>query len=243
MRIDWSLSADDKIFGRYSFAEYEQRTDKRAIPLLLGSLQEAPFRNLALNWNRIISPTLVNEVLFGYNQITIVEDTLDWSGIGNANATFGIAGGQPIAGLSSIGWGNGLTSLGAGRDRHRHARQDVSDQREADLAQGPSHHQVRRAVPALRAAAVLRRQQRVARPLWLQRRVQRIRRSPTSCSTRSRARAAAASRKPGRTSTTALRCSSRTTSSSPRRSRSTSACGGRTRSQSSRRTTVSPISA
>ncbi|MET0213426.1 MAG: TonB-dependent receptor, partial [Vicinamibacterales bacterium] len=113
VRIDWNLSADDKIFGRYSFAEYEQRTSKRAIPLLLGSLQEAPFRNLALNWNRIISPTLVNEVLFGYNQIGVVGDTLDWSGIGNANATFGIAGGQPIAGLSSIGWGNGLTSPGA----------------------------------------------------------------------------------------------------------------------------------
>src|SRR5439155_20483735 len=33
---------------------------------------------------------------------------------GNANATFGIAGGQPIAGLSSIGWGGGLTAVGAG---------------------------------------------------------------------------------------------------------------------------------
>ena len=52
-------------------------------------------------------------MLFGYNQITVVGDTLDWSGIGNANATFGIAGGQPIAGLSSIEWGNGLTSPGA----------------------------------------------------------------------------------------------------------------------------------
>ena len=174
VRIDWNLSADDKIFGRYSFAEYEQRTDKRAIPLLLGSLQEAPFRNLALNWNRIISPTLVNEVLFGYNQITVVGDTLDWSGIGNANATFGIAGGQPIAGLSSIGWGNGLSNRGRGRDRYRHPRQDVSNQREADLAQGPSHHQERRAVPALRAATVLRWQQRVARPVWLRRCVQRI---------------------------------------------------------------------
>ena len=52
-------------------------------------------------------------MLFGYNQITVVGDTLDWSGIGNANATFGIAGGQPIAGLSSIGWGNGLSNVGA----------------------------------------------------------------------------------------------------------------------------------
>ena len=58
--------------------------------------------------------TLVNELLVGYNQITVVTDTLDWAGIGNGNATFGIAGGQPIPGLSSIGFGNGLTSIGAG---------------------------------------------------------------------------------------------------------------------------------
>ena len=53
-------------------------------------------------------------MLVRYNQITIVSDTLDWAGIGDANATFNIPGGQPIAGLSSIGFGNGLTSVGAG---------------------------------------------------------------------------------------------------------------------------------
>ena len=90
------------------------RTTNAAFPLLLGSLTDAPFRNLALNWNRVVSPSLVNEVLVGYNQITIVTKALDWAGIGNANATFGIAGGQPIPGLSSIGWGGGLTSVGAG---------------------------------------------------------------------------------------------------------------------------------
>jgi hypothetical protein len=113
VRVDWSPSNNDKIFGRFSFAEYESRNDQRAFPLLLGNVTDAPFRNLAFNWNRVIKPTLVNEVLFGYNQITIVSDTLDWSGIGNANATFGIAGGQPIAGLSSIGMGNSLSGIGA----------------------------------------------------------------------------------------------------------------------------------
>jgi hypothetical protein len=113
VRVDWSLSGKDKIFGRFSFAEYESKNDQRAFPLLLGNLTDAPFRNLAFNWNRLFSSNLVNEVLFGYNQITIVSDTLDWAGIGSANATFGIAGGQPIAGLSSIGLGNSLTSLGA----------------------------------------------------------------------------------------------------------------------------------
>jgi hypothetical protein len=114
VRIDLNASPNDKVFGRFSIASYESKNDKRAFPLLLGSLTDSPFRNLALNWNRVFGPSLVNEVLVGYNQITIVSRALDWAGIGNANATFGIAGGQPIPGLSSIGWGGGLTSVGAG---------------------------------------------------------------------------------------------------------------------------------
>jgi hypothetical protein len=114
VRMDWNLSTKDKIFGRFSFAEYESNNNKRAFPLLLGLQQTAPFRNLAVNWNRIFGPSIINEVLVGYNQITVVSTTLDWAGIGNANATFGIAGGQPIAGLSSLVLGSGLTSVGAG---------------------------------------------------------------------------------------------------------------------------------
>jgi outer membrane receptor protein involved in Fe transport len=114
VRIDWSVSNDDKIFGRFSFAEYDSQVNQRAFPLLMGSSQDAPFRNLAFNWNRVFKSSIVNELLFGYNQIAIVNHTLDWAGVGNANATFGIAGGQPIPGLSSIGFGGGLTSLGAG---------------------------------------------------------------------------------------------------------------------------------
>jgi len=113
-RVDWNVSPNDKIFGRFSIAEYESKNDKRAIPLLLGNLTTAPFRNLAANWNHVFNQSLVNEVLVGFNQITIVSDTLDWAGIGDANTTFGIAGGQPIPGLSSIGFGNGLTAPGAG---------------------------------------------------------------------------------------------------------------------------------
>jgi hypothetical protein len=113
VRIDWNASGKDNVFGRISIAEYNSTTDKRAMPLLMGSSQDAPFRNMAFNWNRIFSSSVINELLVGYNQITIVGQTLDWAGIGNGNATFGIAGGQPIPGLSSIGWGGGLTSVGA----------------------------------------------------------------------------------------------------------------------------------
>lgn len=114
-RVDWNVSPSDKIFGRFSIAEYESKNNKRAIPLLLGNLTTAPFRNVAGNWNHVFNQSLVNEVLIGYNQITIVSDTTDWAGIGDANGTFGIGGGQPIPGLSSLGWAPSvLTSPGAG---------------------------------------------------------------------------------------------------------------------------------
>jgi hypothetical protein len=114
VRLDWNASSKDKVFGRFSYAGYQSINNTRAFPLLAGSGTDAPFRNLAVNWNRLFGTSLINEVLVGYNQITIVSNTLDWAGIGNANATFGIAGGQPIPGLSSIVWGGGLTSIGAG---------------------------------------------------------------------------------------------------------------------------------
>ena len=114
VRMDWNASPKDKVFGRFSFAQYESRNDIRPFALLLGSLTDSPFRNLAFNWNRVFSSSLVNEAIVGYNRITIVTKALDWAGIGTANATFGIGGGQPIPGLSSIGWGGGLTTIGTG---------------------------------------------------------------------------------------------------------------------------------
>ena len=113
-RVDWNASAKDKVFGRVSVASYDEKNDKRPIPLLLGTLRDAPFRNVAFNWNRIFSSTVVNEAIVGYNQITIVTKALDWAGIGNANATFGIAGGQPIPGLSQLTLNSGLLTIGAG---------------------------------------------------------------------------------------------------------------------------------
>ena len=117
LRVDWNASPNDKVFARLSFAEYEFRQDKRAIPLVMGVLQDGPFRNLAVNWNRVFTSSLINELLVGYNEITVRSVALDWAGIGDANATFGIPGGQPRAGLSSIRWAagqaGGLTEPGS----------------------------------------------------------------------------------------------------------------------------------
>ena len=113
IRIDGNASANDKFFGRFSFANYHDLVDKRAIPVILGSRTDAPFRNLAFNWNRIIGPSHINELLAGYNRTGIVVKAIDWAGIGAANAALGIAGGQPVDGLSAIRWGSGLTDAGS----------------------------------------------------------------------------------------------------------------------------------
>jgi hypothetical protein len=112
-RLDWNASTDDKVFARFSFATYQDERSVQPYPLFLATRNDQPFRNVALNWNRVFGPTLVNEVLVGYSKTTVISETLDWAGIGDANAAYGIAGGQPIPGLSSIGWGGGLTAPGA----------------------------------------------------------------------------------------------------------------------------------
>jgi hypothetical protein len=113
VRLDWSPSTNDKFFGRYSFALYEDRREVQPFPLVLPTRNDQPFHNVGFNWNRVFGSAMVNELLVGYSHTTVTLDTFDWSGIGNANATYGIAGGQPIAGLSQIQWASGLTLPGA----------------------------------------------------------------------------------------------------------------------------------
>ena len=176
----------------------------------------SPSTTSGFNWSRVFGPSVINEVLVGFSRTTVTGETFDWAGVGDANATYGIAGGQPIPGLSQIGWGSGAHPAGGHRHRLGHPRQDLPAQREAHLAPGASRLQVRRPVPPLRPAALLRGEQRAARLHHLQRRVHRLRRSRTSCSTRCRARAggAAIPTTRGPTSRTGSASSCRTTSRS-----------------------------
>ena len=72
VRVDWNASAKDKMFGRFSFAEYEDQRPTSGRFRCCWAASGAPFRNVAFNWNRVFNSSLVNEVLVGYNQIAIV---------------------------------------------------------------------------------------------------------------------------------------------------------------------------
>ncbi len=112
IRLDWNASQNDKIFGRLSMKSFRSDTTLAAFPLIMGSFDDQPFWNVGFNWNRLFGAAIVNEALVGYISTSRANGVADWAGIGSANAKYGIAGGQPIGGMSSIGWGSGLTAPG-----------------------------------------------------------------------------------------------------------------------------------
>lgn len=113
LRLDWNASGKDKVWMRYSFATYVDEREKQPFALFMGSRNDQPFYNVGANWTRVLGSSTINELQVGYSNTKVVAQTLDWAGIGNGNAAYSITGGQPIAGLSSIGWGSGLTAPGA----------------------------------------------------------------------------------------------------------------------------------
>jgi hypothetical protein len=113
VRIDARLSNTNNVSARYSFANFNTNGIRGALPVQLTGKSFNRPQNIALNWTRIFSPTIINEARVGFNRAVFITDVLDWSGLGNGNATLGIAGTQVHSGLSSIGLGSGLTGIGS----------------------------------------------------------------------------------------------------------------------------------
>ncbi len=115
VKIDWRASDKDSISGRYSRGFYETLGSQAALPVFMTGGTDNPTQSFVLNWNRTMSATIVNEARAAYSRIIINDRAIDWSGqLGaDGNQRFGIPGGQPFAGLSSIGIGGGLSGIGS----------------------------------------------------------------------------------------------------------------------------------
>ncbi len=92
----------DRIFGRFSYQNYKSEPERAPLESQLTGTNDSPFLGLAFNWNRTLSRRAVNELLVGFTHVKFQTIPVDWAGIGDANATIGIPGGQPIPGLSSF---------------------------------------------------------------------------------------------------------------------------------------------
>jgi hypothetical protein len=112
VKVDWNASSVDKMYVRYSRSTGKSNPAIPVLPLQFARASDGPYWSMAANWNRIIGTTLVNDLLVGYNDGSSLGNYLDPNGLGKVNNRLGIAGDQPIRGLSSIRWGNDITEIG-----------------------------------------------------------------------------------------------------------------------------------
>ena len=101
-KIDANLSGNDRMFARVSYQKYKAEPTLAALKSQLISTNNSPFLGAALNWTHTLSASALNELLVGFTHVKFQTIPTDWAGIGNANESVGIPGGQPIAGLSAF---------------------------------------------------------------------------------------------------------------------------------------------
>ncbi len=111
-KVDWNASTNDKVYVRYSKQTHEATPEATSFPLSFASRSENPFWSVAANWNRIIGTSLVNDLLIGYNNNSFNGTPIDLNGVGSLNNQLGIAGAQPIPGLTEVRMGNDLSNIG-----------------------------------------------------------------------------------------------------------------------------------
>jgi hypothetical protein len=114
-KIDWHMTDKDTLMFRFSKGMYETYGSQAAIPVFMTSGNDGPTWSAVTNWTRTWSPKLVSDNRFSYSMIGIDDKVVDWSGqLGaDGNSKFGIPGGQPIEGLSSIALGGSLSGIGS----------------------------------------------------------------------------------------------------------------------------------
>jgi hypothetical protein len=113
VKIDARLSDRNNVSGRYSFGNFNTYPIRAALPVVVTTKSFSRPQNVALNWTKILSPTIINEARVGMNRAVFINDVFDWAGVGNGNATLGIPGTQARPGFSSIALGNGLSNIGS----------------------------------------------------------------------------------------------------------------------------------
>jgi hypothetical protein len=106
IKVDANLSDKDRLFARVSYQTYKSEPTRAPIASNLISTNDSPFLGTAFNWTRTLGTGALNELLLGFTHVKFQTIPEDWAGIGDANASVGIPGGQTIPGLSAFNIGD-----------------------------------------------------------------------------------------------------------------------------------------
>lgn len=101
IKIDWRPSEKDYFSVRYSHGR-QDTPSVNTFPLFYNSFNTSPFQNGVIDWTRTFSPTLVNELRVGVNNVMLDNGGAD-KGLGDIAAKVGIQNVGP--GLLALGQG------------------------------------------------------------------------------------------------------------------------------------------
>ncbi|MGA2130998.1 MAG: TonB-dependent receptor [Bryobacteraceae bacterium] len=90
VRLDWSLSDKDRIFGRYSQSA-TSNPSTNTLPIFYNSFANYPTHNGVLDWVRTISPSVVNDARVGVNYVFINNGAAE-NGLSNFGTAVGLPG-------------------------------------------------------------------------------------------------------------------------------------------------------
>lgn len=121
VKLDWRMDARDQLSGRYSMARYYINYYKVPTPTTLPMNSSYPYTGFVVNWDRVISPNIVNEARIGYSRSLFIQTATDIDGYwGNSGfSKLGIpypVGSQTAEGFPEMvfaGTGPSLTSIGS----------------------------------------------------------------------------------------------------------------------------------
>ena len=90
VKVDYNISGKDRFFARYSQSQIDNPSTN-SMPLFYNSFAVYPTHNGVMNWTRVISPTIVNEVRAGVNYV-FVNNGAAANGVDNFPQTVGLPG-------------------------------------------------------------------------------------------------------------------------------------------------------
>ncbi len=113
IKVDWTPTERDRISGRWSEGDANDGQSVELTPISFPTINDFPFKQLALFYTRTISVSIVNEARIGFTRMHYDSYPLDLSGkFGQGNSLVGIPWANDLPGFSAQNFTESTNSTG-----------------------------------------------------------------------------------------------------------------------------------
>jgi hypothetical protein len=113
IKIDWNPTDKDKFFARWTDGEATDYPSEEITPVAFTGKNEYPFKQLALNYTRVLTPSIVNEARAGFTRASYRSYNLDLSGqFASGESAVGIPWPNVVPGFSAQNFNQSTNSTG-----------------------------------------------------------------------------------------------------------------------------------